>query len=121
MKKIVSIICVTALMLSMMMCGITSLSAFAATTIDVTSLGVVANDISAASSNASKLSSSMSTCSKGTTFYFPNGTYYIAPSSSSGMILSNKSNITLEGDNATIVNTSYDNTKKSQQSNMLSK
>ena len=117
MKKIVSIICVTALMLSMMMSGITSLSAFAATTIDVTSFGVVANDILAASSNASKLSSSMSTCSKATTFYFPNGTYYIAPSSSSGMILSNKSNITLEGDNATIVNTSYDNTKKSQQSN----
>ena len=112
--------CVTALMLSMMMCGITSLTAFAATTIDVTSLGVVANDISAASSNASKLKSSMSSCSDGTTYYFPNGTYYIAPSSSwlssSGMVLSGKNNITLEGDNATIVNTSYDNTSKSQQS-----
>ena len=120
MKKIVSILCVTALMLSMMMCGITSLSAFAATTIDVTDLGVVANDISAASSNASKLSSSMSSCSNGTTYYFPNGTYYIAPSSSlfssSGMVLSGKSNITLEGDNATIVNTTYNNTSKSQQS-----
>ena len=120
MKKIISIMCVTALMLSMMMCGITSLTAFAATTIDVTSLGVVANDISAASSNASKLKSSMSSCSDGTTYYFPNGTYYIAPSSSwlssSGMVLSGKNNITLEGDNATIVNTSYDNTSKSQQS-----
>ena len=108
------------LMLSMMMCGLTSLWAFAATTIDVTSLGVVANDISAASSNASKLKSSMSSCSDGTTYYFPNGTYYIAPSSSwlssSGMVLSGKNNITLEGDNATIVNTSYDNTSKSQQS-----
>ena len=116
----ISFLCVTALMLSMMMCGITSLSAFAATTIDVTSLGVVANDISAASSNASKLNSSMSSCSNGTTYYFPNGTYYISPSSSwlssSGMVLSGKSNITLEGDNATIVNTSYDNTSKSQQS-----
>lgn len=125
MKKALSLLLTITVLMMSVMCGITAISAVAAnTTINVTDLGVVANDKSAASTNASKLKTSMSSCSSGTTYYFPEGTYYIASSYSvlggSGMILSGKDDITLLGDNATIVNTSYDNTAKSTSSGYYS-
>lgn len=117
MKKALSLVLTVLMLLSSVTCGLTALAA--ETIITVTDLGVVANDISAASSNGTKLKNSMSSCSDGTTYVFPEGTYYIESSAGTlgigakGMILDGKDNITLRGQNATIVNTSYDNTNKS--------
>lgn len=121
MKKALSLVLTVLMLLSSVTCGLTALAA--ETIITVTDLGVVANDISAASSNGTKLKNSMSSCSDGTTYVFPEGTYYIESSAGilgiggKGMILSGKNNITLRGQNATIVNTSYDNTNKSYSTN----
>ncbi|MBQ2000167.1 MAG: right-handed parallel beta-helix repeat-containing protein, partial [Clostridia bacterium] len=121
MKKALSLVLTVLMLLSSVTCGLTALAA--GTIITVTDLGVVANDISAASSNGTKLKNSMSSCSDGTTYVFPEGTYYVDSSAGTlgfggkGMILSGKNNITLRGQNATIVNTSYDNTNKSYSTN----
>ena len=121
MKKALSLVLTVLMLLSSVTCGLTALAA--ETVITVTDLGVVANDISAASSNGTKLKNSMSSCSDGTTYVFPEGTYYVDSSAGTlgfggkGMILSGKNNITLRGQNATIVNTSYDNTNKSYSTN----
>ena len=121
MKKALSLVLTVLMLLSSVTCGLTALAA--ETIITVTDLGVVANDISAASSNGTKLKNSMSSCSDGTTYVFPEGTYYIESSAgilgigAKGMILDGKDNITLRGQNATIVNTSYDNTNKSYSTN----
>lgn len=111
MKKALSIITALALIATSMLCGLTAVAS--TTTIDVTDIGVVANDPSQAASNTTKLLIKMFSASDDTTFYFPSGTYYISTSSTRGLYLSGKNNMTLLGDNATIVNASYDNTSKS--------
>ncbi len=114
MKKALSLVLTVLMLLSSVTCGLTALAA--GTIITVTDLGVVANDISAASSNGTKLKNSMSSCSDGTTYVFPKGTYYV-DSSAGTLKFGGKNNITLRGQNATIVNTSYDNTNKRYSTN----
>ena len=98
MKKALSLVLTVLMLLSSVTCGLTALAA--ETIITVTDLGVVANDISAASSNGTKLKNSMSSCSDGTTYVFPEETYYIESSAgilgigAKGMILDGKDNIT---------------------------
>lgn len=111
MKKALSVLIALSMVIMSMFCGLTAVAA--PTTINVTTLGVVANDRSAAVANTTKLLTSMISAADNTTFYFPSGTYYISTSSLRGMYLSGKNDMTLLGDNATIVNASYDNTNKS--------
>ncbi len=118
MKKALAMVLTVLMLLSSVTTGLTALAA--GTTINVvTDLGLVANNISAASDNGTKLKNSMSSCSDGTTYVFPEGTYYVDTAVSifgsvtKGMYLSGKDDITIRGVNATVVNTSYDNTNKS--------
>ncbi len=75
--------------------------------INATAHGVVADDPSAAKKNTKALNSLIKNAEDGTVIELPKGDYYIAASLSGGIIIDNKSNLTIKGDGACIINTSF--------------
>lgn len=76
------------------------------TVIDVTQHGVVANDITKAENNTKTIKRLVKKMGVNCTVYFPNGEYYV--SAKSGFLkLNNKHTIVFKGDNATLINTSF--------------
>lgn len=83
------------------------LSAKYSGTVVVTERGVVADSRDCAESNRKALNRILRWARKGTTVVFPEGDYYISASQLGGISLSNKKEITLRGENAVLINTSY--------------
>lgn len=77
------------------------------TTIVVTEHGVVANDRDYADKNTKAINRIIRSAKKGTTIVFPKGNYYISSSLRGGISISNKTDITLQGTDACIINTSF--------------
>lgn len=75
----------------------------AKTTINVTEHGVSAGNLSAASENTKKLNKLINDAAENTVLSFPKGVYYLDGS----IVLQGKKNITLKGDSARLINTSY--------------
>ena len=78
----------------------------------VTEHGVIPNAPEKAAENTKKLSSLLKKAKKNTVIFFPEGNYYLESPSYGCINLSGKKNIILEGENATIINASYDPTIK---------
>jgi len=71
--------------------------------------GVVANSLESAKENTKALNKLISSCSKNSEIYFPEGKYYLE-SVSSCIKINNKRDLHIYGDNAVIINTSFDPT-----------
>ena len=78
----------------------------------VTEHGVIPNAPEKATENTKKLASLLKKAKKNTVIFFPEGNYYLESPSYGCINLSGKKNIILEGENATIINASYDPTIK---------
>ncbi len=89
--------------------GLTACSASSTKRLDVTKLGVVKNDLNAAAKNTEKINEIISSAQEGSVVYFPPGKYYIEAS----IQIKEKSNITIKGKDATIINASYNPRDKS--------
>ena len=77
-------------------------------TIDVTKHGVVANDRNSADENTKKINRIIRNAKKGDTIVFPKGDYYVASTQTSGgLTVYKKSDITIKGTDACIINTSF--------------
>ena len=75
--------------------------------IDVTKNGVVANSSAAAVKNTSALNNIIKKAKSGDTIYFPKGDYYIYSSVFSHITISGKSELTILGKEANLINASY--------------
>ncbi len=79
--------------------------------LNVTKHGIIPNSQDSAASNTRKMSSLLRKAKSGDVIFFPEGDYYFE-SRFGCLNLSGAENITLEGENATVINSSYDPTLK---------
>lgn len=76
-------------------------------TVVVTEHGVVAGSRDCAKSNRKALNRITRWAKEGTTIVFPEGEYYLSASKLGGISIANKKDLTLRGENAVLINTSY--------------
>lgn len=76
-------------------------------TVVVTEHGVRANRIDCAAANRRALNRLLRRAKDGTTLVFPEGDYYVAASKLGGISIAHKQGVTLRGENAALINTSY--------------
>ncbi len=71
--------------------------------------GIVVNSLEKAKENTKAINRLISSCPKGAEIYFPEGKYYLE-SDNSCIRINNKTDLRIYGDNAVIINTSFDPT-----------
>ncbi len=79
--------------------------------LNVTDYGIVADSFDSAKANTKALNKLISSCKEGAQIYFPKNTYYFE-SQNGAIQLRNKKALMLSGDDALIVNTSFDPTEE---------
>ncbi len=84
--------------------------------INILDYGIVANSLDSAKANTKALNRLINSCAEGTAIYFPNNKYYFE--SDNGCIKINyKNSLLFYGDNAVIINTSFDPTVEINEEN----